>query len=287
MKSSANWRRKCPSRRRVALLSVLFLYSLLGMLHAQTNCDEGASALDRVQLKGTTPADIFAKIMAKEAIFKQARENYAYTLDVTVQTLKGNVVDGEFRKILDIGFDDHGKRLETVAFSPASTLTRVIMTQQDFDNLRKQFSFALTEDERPKYHIVYAGRQHVDEIDAYVFDIEPRRLDRGERYFNGRIWADARDFQIVKTCGKEVATGPGNTQRNLTRRSVTYREQIDGVYWFPTYSRSDEVIQGDERIREIIKLTKYHRFDSKTKIRFAGEPPAPASPGKNPDNTPK
>lgn len=282
MKGLSNWRRQSPGRGKVAVLAMFALTFSLGAVHAQTNCDDGAGALDRAQLKGTTPADIFAKIMAKEAIFKQARENYAYTLDVTVQTLKGNTVDGEFRKILDIGFDDHGKRVESVAFSPASTLTRVTMTQQDFDNLRKQSLFALIEDELPKYHVVYAGLQHIDEIDAYVFDIEPRRLERGERYFKGRIWADARDFQIVKTCGKDVAAGPGKTQRNLTRRLVTYREQFDGLYWFPTYSRSDEVIQGDVRIREIIKLTKYRRVGANNPLDTQAGPARQKSPDKKP-----
>src|SRR5215472_3351836 len=100
-------------------------------LSAQTNCDEGAGTLNSTPPQGTTTQQIIEKFAAREAIFRQARNNYTYTQDVTVQTLDGNTVDGEFRQVWDITYDDKGGRVENVTFAPQSSLQRVTMTKED------------------------------------------------------------------------------------------------------------------------------------------------------------
>jgi hypothetical protein len=135
----------------------------------------------------------------------------------------------------------------------------------------------LTTEDLPLYDVLYVGQQHVDEIETYVFDMAPKRIEKGQRYFQGRIWVDNHDFQIVKTCGRSVPdlhAKKKNDQENLTPKFVTYREQIDGQYWFPTYTRADDELHfknGDIHIREIIKYTNYKRFGAKTRIIFKGE----------------
>jgi hypothetical protein len=256
----------------------LLLAALLApaSLLAQTNCDEGAGPLNPNQPRGVTPDKIIQEFAAKEAVFKQARDNYAYTQDVTVQTLDGNTPDGEFKEVTDITYDDKGKRIENVTFAPQSTLTRVAMTKEDYDDIRNKMPFVLTTEDLPEYDIHYEGTQHVDEIDTYVFDVAPKHIDKSRRYFQGRIWVDNHDFQIVKTCGKSVPDLRGKNNENLTPKFVTYREQIDGKYWFPTYTRADDNLHfsnGDIHIRETIKYTNYKHFGSKTKIIFGGEVP--------------
>jgi hypothetical protein len=260
---------------------------------AQTNCDEGNGPLNSAQPQGTTTQQIIEKFSAREAVFKRARNNYTYTQDITVQTLDGNTVDGEFRQVWDITYDDKGGRLENVTFAPQATLTRVGMTKEDFDDIRNRLPFVLTTEELPLYDILYVGTQHVDEIGTYVFDMAPKKMEKGQRYFQGRLWVDDRDFQIVKTCGKNVpdvrADGKKkkNVDENLSPSFVTYREQIDGVYWFPTYTRADDILHfrtNDVHIREIIKYTNYKRFGSTSRIVFKGEvkddsnPPPPKKP---------
>ena len=249
-------------------------------LSAQTNCDEGAGTLNSAPPQGITTQQVIEKFAAREAIFRQARNNYTYTQDVTVQTLDGNTVDGEFRQVWDITYDDKGGRVENVTFAPQSSLQRVTMTKEDFDDIRNRLPFVLTTEDLPQYDVLYAGAQHVDDIDTYVFDLAPKRIEKGQRYFQGRVWVDNRDFQIVKTCGKNVpdihAEGKKkkNVDENLTPSFVTYREQIDGEYWFPTYTRADDVLHfrnGDIHIREIIKYANYKRFGAKTRIIFKGE----------------
>jgi hypothetical protein len=235
------------------------------VLGAQTNCEEGSGALNKAQPQGTTPQEIIQKFAAKESVFKQARESYTYIRDVTIQTLNGPNVDGEFREVADVTFDDKGSRVESVTFGPLSTLNRVSLSKEDYDDIRNVMPFVLTTEDLPQYNVLYAGTQHVDEIDTYVFEVAPKKKEKDRRYFQGRVWVDNRDFQIVKTCGKSVPDAREKNHENLTPRFVTYREQIDGQYWFPTYIRADDTLhfrKGDVHIREIIKYTKYKRFGS-------------------------
>ncbi|HET9838149.1 MAG TPA: hypothetical protein VFR84_07935 [Candidatus Angelobacter sp.] len=277
------------SALRVILSSILLLAP--ATLRADTNCESGAGPLNPAQPQGMTAQQIIEQFAAKEELFREARNNYTYTQDITVQTLDGTTVDGEYRLVQDITYNDKGERIENVTFAPQSTLTRVSLDRSDFDDIRRLMAFVLTTSELPKYNLLYVGQQQVDEIQTYVFDIAPKTLEKGQRYFQGRIWVDQRDKMIVKNCGKTVpetiANNPKkkNVQENLTPRFVTYREQIDGQFWFPTYIRADDTLHfrmQDVQIREIIKLTNYKRFGVKTKITYKGEAKDDSKPQKKP-----
>jgi hypothetical protein len=267
-------------------VSFLFFLFLATGLTAETNCEEGNGPLNKAQPQGLTVEEIIQKFAAKEAIFKAARNNYTYTQDNTVQTVDGTTVDGEWRQIWDITYDDKGGRVENVKFAPQDSLARVQITREDLDDLRNRFPFVLTTSELPLYDLLYLGLQHVDEIDTYVFDMAPKKIEKGERYFQGRIWVDSHDLQIVKTCGRSVpevraTSKKKNVNENLSPKFVTYREQIDGQYWFPTYTRADEDLHfkdGDIHIREIIKYTDYKRFGATTRIIIKGEAPPEKKP---------
>jgi hypothetical protein len=273
--------------------SCLLLASALMPVRAgaqSTDCEEGNGALNPAQPAGITPQQIIDKFAAKEAVFKQARDNYTFTQDITVQEFDGNSVSGEFRLVQDITYDDKGGRIENVTFAPQSSLRQIGLTREDYEDFRNQLPFVLTSADLPKYTLMYVGQQHVDEIDTYVFDAAPKTIEKGQRYFQGRLWVDNHDSQIVKTCGKTVPEVRAdnhkkkNADENLTPKFVTYREQIDGQYWFPTYTRADDVLHfrnNDVRVREVIKYTNYKRFGSKTRIIFKGEVPDP-TPAKKP-----
>lgn len=245
------------------------------------------------QPKGVTVEEIIRKFAAREAEFAEARENYTYRQSVKVQTLEGGTVDGEFQQEVDVTFDANGKRRENVLFSPQSTLQRVQMTREDFDDIQHRYPFVLTTNELPLYDVAYRGKQTLDELDTFVFELKPKQLKKDQRFFQGTIWVDDRDFQIVKTHGrpayiedeKKIKKGEAQQFPAFT----TYREQIDGQYWFPTYTRADEVLHfpgqrgyppNDVHIRIIVKYNNYKRFGSKTKIIYDGEevkksPPPP------------
>jgi hypothetical protein len=172
-----------------------------------------------------------------------------------------------------------------VVFAPQSTLQLVSMSREDFEDIRNVLPFVLTSAEIPLYNISYVGRQREDELTTYVFDVAPKQIDPKKRYFDGRIWVDDHDFQIVKTKGRTVPEfrskkGRGG-QENLFPAFTTWREQVDGQYWFPTYTRADDTLHfssGDVRIRETIKYENYKRFGSKVRITYEGQELPPAQP---------
>jgi hypothetical protein len=242
---------------------------VMGMLSVNGLAEEGA--LDPSPPKGITTEEIIKRFATKEKEFQQARDQYTYRQDVRVKTPED---DGEYHEIFDVLFDDQGRRLENVVFAPQSTLSRISMSPEDLDDIRHRLPFVLTSDEIPEYQILYVGQQQEDELHCYVFDIAPKEIVGKKRYFQGRIWVDDRDFQIVKTYGKTVPDiRKKKGQENLFPKFTTWREQIDNKYWFPTYTKADDTLHfsgGDVQIREIVKYSDYKRFGSNVKITYDG-----------------
>ncbi len=228
--------------------------------------------LDPAPPKGVTTDEIIKHFTTKESEFQLARDQYTYRQDVRVITPDDN---GEYHEIFDVLFNDQGKRLENVVFAPQSSLNLISMSPEDIDDIRHRLPFVLTSEEIPEYQILYVGQQQEDELRCYVFDIAPKEIVGKKRYFQGRIWVDDRDFQIVKTYGKTVPDiRKKKGQENLFPKFTTWREQIDGKYWFPTYTKADDTLHfstGDIRIREIVKYSDYKRFGSNVKITYEGQ----------------
>jgi hypothetical protein len=240
--------------------------------------DRGEGPLDKSEPVGITVNEIIQKFAAKEKEFKIAREQYTYRQEVIVQTLEGDSVDGEYKQVDDILFDNSGKRIDEVVFAPQSSLQRISMTREDFDDINHRMPFVLTSDEIGEYQILYVGKQKEDELGTYVFDIAPKQMEKNKRYFQGRIWVDDHDFQIVKTYGKNVPDiGVGKKrggQENLFPSFTTWRQQIDDRYWFPVYTKVDDELHfssGDVHVRQVVKYTNYKRFGSKSKITYEGQ----------------
>ncbi|HKW35134.1 MAG TPA: hypothetical protein VJN92_19130 [Candidatus Acidoferrum sp.] len=214
--------------------------------------------------------EIVQRFTQREEDFRKERDNFTYTQDVTFQTIdQDGQVDGEFHEVRDILFTPDGKRFDKVTFAPVTTITRVQMTQQDFDDIEKVWPFVMTSAELPKYDVKYVGRERVDELDTYVFDLEPKKLEKGQRYFRGRVWVDDKDLQIVKTSG--TSTGLLKKKEDQAfPHFENYRENIEGHYWFPTYTRADDVLHfkmGDDvHVRIAVHYTNYKRFTTTIKI---------------------
>jgi len=243
---------------------------------APAMAQEGEGALNNIPPKGVTVDELIQRFATKEKEFKLAREQYTWTQSVKVQTLEGNSVDGEYQQVFDVVFDDKGRRSQLIKFAPQDTLSRISMTKEDLDDIEKRMPFTMTIDDLPLYNVKYMGQQQEDELNCYVFDLSPKKIDKGQRYFEGRIWVDDHDFQIVKTYGKNVPDlgKPKKGDENLFPRFTTWREQIDGRYWFPTYTKVDDnlhFVMGDVHIRQVVKYENYRRFGSNTKIIFEGQ----------------
>jgi len=240
--------------------------------------------LENIPPKDTTPEEIIKRFAEKETEFAKARDQYTYRQDVKVQTLDGETVDGEYREVFEVMFDDKGKRMENVVFAPSSSLTKIYMSQEDMQDIRHMLPFVLTTDSMPEYNIIYVGQQQEDELHCYVFDIAPKKIEPKKRYFQGRVWVDDHDMQIVKTYGKTVPDlcngHPCNEvkkrgdEENLFPKFTTWRQQIDGQYWFPVYTKADDELHfkmEDVHIKEIVKYEDYKRFGSNVKILYEGK----------------
>ncbi len=212
--------------------------------------------------------EIVQKFAAKEAEFAQARENYTYRQTARIQTLDdAGGVTGKWEMVSDIIFNQDGKRNEKVVFSPVSTLTALQLTPEDMEDLRSVQPFVLTSKELPKYLIRYLGKQMVDEIGCYVFAVKPKKQEPGQRYFEGQVWVDDRDLQIVKSYGR----GVGIAKDQQFPKFETYREQIDGKYWFPTYTIANDTLHfkdSDVRMRQTVRYDDYKQFKAKSTITF-------------------
>ncbi len=238
--------------------------------------------------KDVNPEEIIQKFAAKEADFAKARENYTYRQTVRVLELdeSGNV-RGKHEMVSDIIFSGDAKRTEKVVRAPVSTLRNLQLTPEDEQDLRNVQPFVLTTKEISKYDIRYLGKQNADEIPCYVFAVKPKKMESGQRYFEGQIWVDDRDLQIVKTYGKGVGLLKKGSD-NQFPRFETYREQVDGKYWFPTYTHADDTLHfqtGPQKIRMMVKYEDYKQFKSDVNIKFGevveeGKGAKPAEPKK-------
>jgi outer membrane lipoprotein-sorting protein len=237
---------------------------------AQNDCAEGDGILDTTPPKDIGVPELIQKFTAEETKVKEARSHYTYTQDLMVQTLNDkNTVDGQMHQVATISYDDKGKRIDNVTYAEQSTLRGVQLSAQDMDDVRTFMPLILSTDELPQYTLTYAGQQHVDDLDTYVFHVVPKSEEKNKRYFEGRVWVDNHDFQIVKLCGKsvpETVHAKKNQPQEIRPMFVGYRQPVDGN-WFPAYARVDDTLHfraESVHVREIVKFTGYKRAGTAT-----------------------
>lgn len=271
------------------MLRVLPLLLLLVLAAVVPSATAQNGAVSNANLSQAEIDRIVAAFTAKESQFRVALTEYAYKRDAIVQTLgMGGQVTGEYHRVSTFTFDNAGTRYEKINFFPMPSFGG--MTQEDLDDLGGVSPFALDPTKIDRYNFRYVGKEKIDELNLHVFDVTPKVVPNPkkskERLFSGRIWVDDQDLQIVKTRGK----GLPETKNNKFPNVETYREQIDGKYWFPTYSYADEELVFDNgeplHIRMKVKYSDYEVARAKVKIFAVEDPDAPKKETAKP-NTPK
>ncbi|HYX28540.1 MAG TPA: TonB family protein [Pyrinomonadaceae bacterium] len=261
------------------VLCAILLLTLAQLAAAQqTTADaKGPTMAGSANLTPAQIDDIIRKFTAKETQFRQALNDYAFKRDALVQEIgMGGQVIGEYHRISDFTFDNKGTRYEKINFFPMPSFQSVQITNEDLEDLGGVNPFALEGAKAALYNFKYVGKERIDELDLYVFDVAPKVMPdpkSKERVFVGRIWVDDHDLQIVKAKGK---AGP-ETKKNKFPVVETYREQIDGKYWFPTYVYADDDLVFDNgsdiRIRMRVKYTDFVVGRGKVTITEVGEAP--------------
>ena len=262
-----------PALSAALLLSLSLVAPVLGQ---QPQQQASAAAPSSAAPSGLDTERIIRTFIAKEVEFRQAITQYGFKRDVVVQTIgMGGQISGEYRRTSNFTFGDDGRRFERVTFAPMSTLKEIEVTPEDIEDLSGVQTFALNPSNAHLYNITYAGQERIDELDLYIFDISPKVLPdpkTKERRFQGRVWVDKQDLQIVKVRGKGVPEDKNNKYPTFE----TYRENIDGLYWFPTYTYADEKLTFPSghvvHVRLRIKFSDFARARGSVKIIEEGEP---------------
>jgi hypothetical protein len=258
--------------------SVLLLIS--STLISGTSQRDVALAKMGQQKPSLSPDDVIRKFTEKESELRDQWKEFTYQQETIFQVLgPANTVSGEFYQLSEFVFNDAGQRNERILKAPQSTLhyTGLEMTAEDRNQLVNLNPFALTTQDLPNYTLKYIGKEKVDDLNTYVFDVIPRILsdqramDRARKqkiegnYFQGRIWVDDEDLQVVKSAGKAV---PEFKQR--FPKFETLRENIEGRYWFPTYTYGDDELVfdrgGSAHVRLVVRYKNYRRFSSKVRL---------------------
>lgn len=249
--------------------------------HQPTNrLDDQASAQKpQSASKQLPPEELIKRFTAKESELREIWKEYQYIQESKIQRIgQANTITGDYYQVSEFVFNDAGKRLQRIIKAPPSILEQEgILRQEDKTALIDLQPFALTTDDLPNYNVSYVGKEKVDDLNTYVFEVNPKvmsnqkDLDRLKKqkvegkFFQGRIWVDDEDLQVVKSAGKVV---PEFVQR--FPRFETYRENIDGRYWFPTYTYGDDTLYFDQgpplHIRMVVKYKNYRRFSSDIRL---------------------
>lgn len=266
---------------KLLFAAVIALISAIPMVSAQTN---GGGDLPPAEVER-----VIRTFTAKEGEFRRALNEYSFKRDALVQSLgMGGQVTGEYHRVSTFTFDDSGTRFEKINFFPMPSFASV--TQEDLDDLGGVSPFALEPSKADRYNFKYVGKEKIDELNLYVFDVTPKVIPdpkkSKERLFTGRIWVDDQDYQIVKTKGKGVP----ETKQNKFPIVETYREQI-GRFWFPTYSYADEQLVFDDgnvlHVRMKVKYTDFELARAKVKITEVDGPGVVDKPEPTPPAKPK
>lgn len=243
--------------------------------------DAGFGRLEKVQ-PSIPVAKVIADFTQQEALFEQALQHYTYRRTIRVDTINDDThkVDGEYYEVDDVTFRPSGGRWVKVDYAPPSTLTRVMMSPSDYEDLQHNYQFVLTPENIGEYNVKYVGKQRIDQVHCYVFDVTPKQMEKKKRYFKGRVWVDTQALEIVVTDGWMLPDDTKPGQQDLHPPFITWRQQIDGHYWFPVYSKGEGILHftGGEgyvsqnvHIREVVKYSDYKRFGSSTTLLFNGE----------------
>jgi hypothetical protein len=237
------------------------------------------------------PEEIIKKFAAKEDEYVAVRPTYGARKTIRIDEFdREGRLTGQFLMVTESVRTPDGRIVNKVIEHPQSTLHVFALEPEDVKELERIPQFPLNSAQLAKYDLKYIGQEVIDEIDAYIFQVKPKALDRTHAYLDGIVWVDTKYLEVVKTYGRWVnelgdvkfATMPFTTFE-------TYRENVDGKYWFPNYERADETLHlkdGDVPVRLVIKWAGFKPLPATASAPSAAPaPPASASP--TPPTTPQ
>jgi hypothetical protein len=229
------------------------------------------AALLAPQARAQDPPPNLAKLVAhRETETEIERNEYTYRQGVTIDELDDHgMARGQYRETRDVIFSPRHDRTEQMVGSASNALKNLILTEEDFQDIRNIQPLVLTEDRLWNYETKPRGDETVDEVDCWVLQVRPRQILQGQRFFDGMIWVDKKDYNIVRMEGQAVPQIRTTKTENLFPRFTTIRKPLDGKHWFPVYTYADDTLQfrtGPQRIRLRIAYSNYKRFGAESTL---------------------
>jgi hypothetical protein len=221
--------------------------------------------------RGQEPPANLAKLVAhRETETETERNEYTYRQSVTLDELDDHGgARGQFRETRDVIFSPQHDRTEEMVGSASNGLKNLILTEEDFQDIRNIQPLVLTEDRLWNYETKFKGEETMDEVDCWVLQVRPRQILQGQRFFDGMIWVDKKDYNIVRMEGQAVPQIRTTKAENLFPRFTTIRKPLDGKHWFPVYTYADDTLHfrtGGQRIRLRIAYSNYKRFGAESTL---------------------
>jgi hypothetical protein len=240
-----------------------------------------------------SPAEIIKNFSRKEDEYLAARPRYSFRKSVHIQEFgpDGNP-SGELLRVAEYTPRGDGKVSVRLVEKPQSTLQSVFLAPEDLEALDRVPAFPFITEQLPKYDFKYLGKEQVDEIDCYIFQAKPKTLERKQAYFDGIVWVDATYLDAVKTYGKWVTDQGARPVMMQLPFSLfeTYRENVGGKFWFPSYSRSDDVLHVKDTevpMRIVIKWSDFKPVPTGSAASASPLPNGPITPGALKPEAPK
>jgi len=227
------------------------------------------------------PPGLPKKVAIRETENEAARADYTYRQSVVIEEFDDRgMITGRYREIRDIIFSPQG-RTEQMVESPTNSLKRLLLTPEDFRDIREVQPLLLTSDQLWIYETRFRGEEQANGIDCWLLEARPRQILSGQRLFEGMLWIDKRDYSIIQTQGKAVPEILSLKSENRFPRFTTLRQQVDGKYWFPQQTVADDTLHfrsGPQRIRMIIRYSDYKKFSAESTVTFEDAPANPPQP---------
>ena len=215
------------------------------------------------------PPPNLAKLVAhRETETETERNEYLYRQTVTIEELDEHGGSrGDYREVREVIFSPKHERTEELVGKPENRLKSLVLTEEDFHDIRDIQPLVLTEDRLWNYETKFRGEENMDDVDCWVLQVRPRQILQGQRFFDGMIWVDKKGYNIVRMQGQAVPQIRTMKSENLFPRFTTIRKPIDGKHWFPIYTYADDTLQfksGPQRERLRISYSNYKRFGAES-----------------------
>ncbi len=214
------------------------------------------------------PPNLARLVAQRETATEKERNEYMFRQSVTIEELDSSgAMRGQYREVRDVIFSPAHERTEEFVGKPENMLKSLVLTPEDFRDIREIQPLVLTEDRLWNYETRFRGEETMDDVDCWVLQVRPRQILGDQRFFDGMLWVDKKEYNIVRMEGQAVPQIRTTKSENLFPRFTTIRKPVDGKHWFPIYTYADDTLYfrgGPLRERLKIAYSNYRRFGAES-----------------------